>query len=318
MIATPKPTGKAGLHPRNAHRQRYDFAALIASLPELAAFVRPNDYGDDSVDFADPAAVKALNRALLAHYYGIGFWDLPPGYLCPPIPGRADYIHHLADLLAGCNDGTVPPRVNVLDVGVGANCVYPIIGRSVYGWRFVGSDIDPVSLKAAKAIADFNPALSGALTLRLQAEANKVFAGVIQRKDRFDVTLCNPPFHASAEEAEAVSRRKVTNLTGEVPDKPVLNFGGQHAELWCDGGEVTFLRTMAQESREFAEQCCWFTSLVSREAHLHELYRQLRKLGAKQVKTVNMAQGQKISRFVAWTFLDNAAMAEWREERWQG
>lgn len=317
MKSTPRPTGKAGLHPRNAHRQRYDFAALIASCPELADFVRANDYGDDSVDFADPAAVKALNRALLAHYYGISFWDLPPGYLCPPIPGRADYIHHLADLLSASNNGVLPARVNVLDVGVGANCVYPIIGRSVYGWRFTGSDIDPVSLRAAKAIVDFNPVLSGAVTLREQKTPGHVFSGIIQRNDCFDLSLCNPPFHASAEEAEAVSRRKVTNLTGEAPSKPVLNFGGQSGELWCDGGEVAFLHTMAEESVQFAEQCCWFSSLVSREAHLHALYRQLRKLGARQIETISMAQGQKISRVVAWTFLDAAAMAEWRAERWK-
>lgn len=316
MKQTPRPTGKTGLHPRNAHRQRYDFPALIATLPELAAFVRPNDYGDESVDFADPDAVKTLNRALLAHFYGVTFWDLPPGYLCPPIPGRADYIHHLADLLSASNEGKLPSRVNVLDVGVGANCVYPIIGRSVYGWRFVGSDIDPVSLRAAKAIVDFNPTLAGAVSLREQKDATQIFAGVIQRKDLFDLTLCNPPFHASAEEAEAVSRRKVSNLTGETPDKPVLNFGGQSAELWCEGGEVVFLQRMVQESVQFADQCCWFSSLVSREAHLPALYRQLKRLGARQIETISMAQGQKISRVVAWTFLDKAAMAAWREERW--
>ncbi|MCD6347242.1 MAG: RlmF-related methyltransferase [Bacteroidales bacterium] len=41
------------------------------------------------------------------------------------------------------------------------------------------------------------------------------------------LSVCNPPFHASTEEAQAVSVRKLTNLKGEKPTKPVLNFGGQ-------------------------------------------------------------------------------------------
>lgn len=99
------PQQKSGLHPRNRHRSRYDFPALIASCPALAPFVKPNAWGDVSVDFADPAAVKMLNRALLQHFYGIEHWDIPADYLCPPIPGRADYLHHLADLLATSNGG---------------------------------------------------------------------------------------------------------------------------------------------------------------------------------------------------------------------
>lgn len=307
---------KPGLHPRNAHRQRYDFAALIAACPDLAPFVARNAHGDNSVDFADPAAVKALNRALLAHHYGITHWDIPPGYLCPPIPGRADYIHHLADLLAGCNDGAVPARVTVLDVGVGANCVYPIVGRAVYGWRFVGSDIDPVALRSAKAIVDANPVLSGAVSLRRQASSANVFRGIVKRDERFDLTLCNPPFHASAHEAEAGTRRKLTNLTGKKPAKTVLNFGGQQAELWCEGGEAAFLRTMVIESADFARQCGWFSSLVSKETHLPGLYRALKQAGARRVETIAMAQGQKVSRLVAWSYLDDTERAAWRAARW--
>ncbi|HJU50046.1 MAG TPA: 23S rRNA (adenine(1618)-N(6))-methyltransferase RlmF [Pseudogulbenkiania sp.] len=311
---TPQP--KPGLHPRNLHRQRYDFAVLIAACPDLASFVACNTHGDDSIDFADPAAVKALNRALLAHHYGIAQWDIPPGYLCPPIPGRADYLHHLADLLAGSNGGVVPEKANVLDVGVGANCIYPILGRVLYGWRFVGSDIDPVALRAAKAIVEANPVLAGAIRLRRQMSSANVFRGVIKHDDRFDLTLCNPPFHASAQEAEAGTRRKLTNLTGKRPAKTVLNFGGQNAELWCDGGEAGFLHTMVMESAGFASQCCWFSSLVSKEANLPGLYRALKQAGARRVETIAMAQGQKVSRLVAWSYLDEAALAEWRATRW--
>ena len=172
------PQQKSGLHPRNRHRSRYDFPALIASCPALAPFVKPNVWGDVSVDFADPAAVKMLNRALLQHFYGIEHWDIPADYLCPPIPGRADYLHHLADLLATSNGGEIPrgKGVAILDVGVGANCIYPIVGLREYGWRFTGSEIDSVSLNAAKMIVEMNPTLRNSVRLRLQKQPELILA----------------------------------------------------------------------------------------------------------------------------------------------
>ena len=61
--ATAAPVEKNPLHPRNRHQGRYDFPALIKGSPELAAFVIINPYGKQSIDFADPAAVRLFNRA---------------------------------------------------------------------------------------------------------------------------------------------------------------------------------------------------------------------------------------------------------------
>ncbi|MCE9540237.1 MAG: RlmF-related methyltransferase, partial [Bacteroidetes bacterium] len=148
------PLEKSDLHPRNRHRFRYDFDQLSQCCPELKVFISINKYNNQSIDFSDPVAVKTLNKALLKHFYNISNWDIPANYLCPPIPGRADYIHYMADLLNACNNGTLPPgkSVNVIDIGVGANCVYPIIGHKEYGWHFVGSDIDPIAIRSANQI----------------------------------------------------------------------------------------------------------------------------------------------------------------------
>ena len=294
------------LHPRNRHKSRYDFAALVKHLPELRDFVKLNPYGDESIDFADPQAVKMLNKALLKMDYQINFWDIPEGYLCPPIPGRADYIHYLADVLALGNGGVIPTgkQVKVLDIGTGANCVYPIIGHETYGWSFIGTDVDKKAVQSARNIISANPELSNAVQIRLQPDANHIFAGIIRPTDRFDITLCNPPFHSSAEEAAAGSQRKLNNL-GKT--KQVLNFGGQHVELWYPGGEVSFIRNMIDESIAIAAQCGWFTTLVSKSANLPFIYTLLELARATEVKTVEMAQGQKISRFVAWTFRNNSS-----------
>lgn len=306
------------LHPRNKHRSRYDFPELIKSCPALKPFVTLNPYGDLSVDFANPLAVKTLNKALLAHFYEVAKWDIPADYLCPPIPGRADYIHYLADLLAMCNDGLVPEGRNIrgLDIGVGANGIYPIIGHQEYGWSFVGSDIDPVAIKSVKNIVAANPVLTDSVVLRQQAHRNHIFKGIVKPGEFFDFVICNPPFHSSAAEAAAGSKKKIRNLGKQVSGNSQLNFGGQHAELWCEGGEVAFVRKMVQESVMMEGQCCWFSALLSKSSSLPFIYRELDRVDAFEVRTVEMAQGQKVSRFVAWTFLTFEAQEQWKQKRW--
>ena len=320
MTQPPATPASGPLHPRNRHRGRYDLAALAQGTPALAAFVVDNPYGDPSIDFANPAAVKTLNQALLRHYYDVPHWDVPAGYLVPPIPGRADYLHYLADLLAIDHGGTVPTgkRVRVLDVGVGASCIYPILGTREYGWRFVGTDVDATALRVAKQIVAANPGLAGAVELRRQPNSHDIFSGLLKPKEVFDLTMCNPPFHASAAEAEAAGRRKERHLGTAQGPQPTPNFGGQATELWYPGGEGTFLWRMAEESALLSTDCCWFTSLVSKKETLPGLYKSLRKLGAAEVRTVPMAQGQKVSRFVAWSFLEEPARRAWAERRWGG
>jgi len=312
---------KGELHPRNRHQGRYDFPALIKASPELGDFVITNPYGKPSIDFANPAAVKVFNRALLAQYYGIRHWDIPDGYLCPPIPGRADYLHNLADLLATDNDGQIPrgAMVRALDIGVGANCIYPLIGRCEYGWQFMGADIAKEALASARAIVAANPQLAGGVELRQQTNAEHIFLGLLQAQEYVDLSLCNPPFHASAAEATSGSTRKWRNLGKLDPKRklPVLNFGGQAAELWCPGGEAAFLKRMASESAQVAGQVLWFSSLVSKGSHVELLQGWLAKAGALEVRILGMSQGQKQSRLVAWTFKNAEERSTWSKSRWR-
>jgi 23S rRNA (adenine1618-N6)-methyltransferase len=310
------PAEKSGLHPRNPHRSRYDFGQLVACCPELGHFVATNAYGNETIDFADPAAVKELNRALLKLEYGISAWDIPPQYLCPPIPGRADYLHYLADLLADGGDIPRGPSVRVLDVGVGANCIYPLIGQRSYGWSFVGSDIDPAALANAQRIVDAN-GLGDGIELRFQPSRSAIFAGMLKQDELFDLTMCNPPFHASSDDAKAGTQRKWRNLGKQSGVKAVLNFGGREAELYCEGGEEAFIGRMVAESAMHPMSCLWYTTLASKSASLPGVYRALKKAGALEVRTIDMAQGQKKSRIVAWTFLDRRQQMEWRAVRWK-
>lgn len=324
---------KTNLHPRNQHRLGYNFEQLSATCPELQQFVAINEHQIGSsdneqvpqtIDYSNPEAVKALNKALLIDNYYIKNWDIPENYLCPPIPGRVDYIHYVADLLASNNNGIIPEgeNVQVLDIGIGANCIYPILGNSVYGWSFVGTEIDEKAIQNCKKIIEDNPQLMDFISLQLQTESRFIFKNIITPEDRFSLTICNPPFHNSQEEATKSSIRKINNLektrtstrgrAERSEATPVLNFGGQNAELFCDGGELGFITQMIFESAKYPMQCLWFTTLVSKKENLSSLYKTLNKVNVVEVKTIDMAQGQKTSRILAWTFQSEAQQKNWK------
>ncbi|MBU2925779.1 23S rRNA (adenine(1618)-N(6))-methyltransferase RlmF [Colwellia sp. 1_MG-2023] len=311
-------TIKTILHPRNKHRHGYDFATLKKVHTPLSAFIIKNPYNQqDTIDFSNTDAVKALNLALLKKHYQIDHWDFPQGYLCPPIPGRVDYIHYLADLLKESKaliaekNKAISSKISVLDIGTGATCIYPMLGASEYNWSFVASDIDPVSIKAANANVNANPKIKQQINCRLQNNSTKIFEGIIKPNEFYHVTLCNPPFHKSLTDAATGTNRKWKNLNkGKTAGKKehkvdTLNFGGQKAELWCQGGELAFIRQMIKESIVFQNQVLWFTCLVSNKDHLSKIKLSLKKAKASEIKVFNMAQGQKVSRFIAWRFVKN-------------
>lgn len=288
---------KGELHSNNPHKGKYNFEVLVEKLPELKQFVKKNPREEDTIDFSNNEAVILLNKALLKTFYNVQNWEVPKGFLVPPIPGRADYIHYIAELL------DKKENVRVLDIGTGANCIYPIIGSQSYNWEFVGSDISRESILNAQKIIDSNESLKDKIELRIQKNKDNIFSGIIKNNEKFDLTMCNPPFHSSLEEAVKANERKVNNLSKDNKAiKKGMNFGGQKAELWCNGGELLFLKKMINESVKFSKNVNWFTTLVSNKDNLKPLIKLLDKLKVKDVKILEMSQGQKISRVLAWKF----------------
>ena len=111
------------------------------------------------------------------------------------------------------------------------------------------------------------------------------------------------------------NKRKVQNLTKEKTAKNALNFGGKNNELWCKGGEITFIKNMIKESLEFKNNSLWFTTLVSKKENLPFIYKALEDIKAVEIKTIDMSQGQKITRIVAWTFLNKEEQKSWFRNR---
>jgi len=305
-------TEKSSLHTRNLHRNPYDFEQLISCVPELKEYVFINAYQTATINFSLPKAVKLLNKALLLHFYKVKNWDIPDTNLCPPIPGRADYVHYIADLLAE-QQREIPTGISIsgLDIGTGANLVYPLIAHKSYGWKMLGTDINQDSLENAQRILDHNADSSSVIQLKKQSNSDHIFKNIIEPKDRFTFSMCNPPFHDSEESALKRNLRKTKNLNKSKVQKPLLNFGGQQSELWCEGGEIAFITKMIHESVLYSSQVLWFTCLVSKKDNLHRLTALLKQMKAVDVKIIDMAQGQKISRILAWTFISQQNRKDW-------
>lgn len=298
------------MHKNNLHNDSYDFNLLTQHCESLKPFVFVNAYGTQTIDFADQKAVKALNKALLLTHYDISFWEFSDENLCPPIPGRADYIHHISDLL---KRNSLDTDVNILDIGTGATCIYPLLGHVVYQWKFVGTDIEKKSLQTAQAIVEKNN-FTEAIKLRLQADEMSILKGIIKPSDRFTVSMCNPPFFKSEEAALEATKIKLKGL-GIQNEKVVRNFSGTAKELSYKGGEKAFLHNYLYESSHFKKQCFWFTSLVSNVSHVKSMQASLNKLGAIDIQILDMIQGNKISRIIAWTFLTASEQKEWKAKK---
>ena len=280
-----------GLHPNNKFNKGYNFDELVKSNPHLKEFVSQNKYGTTTIDFSNPKAVKELNKALLFSFDQLSIWDFPDENLCPPIPGRLDYIHHLADLLSE------EENIKILDIGTGATCIYPLLGVAEYHWNFVATDIDLDSLDTAQDNIDDNH-LENQIELRQQFDEQHILKGVIEEDDFFTATMCNPPFYKSAEEAQGANRRKTRNLGNNA----VRNFSGNNNELWYVGGEKAFLHNYLYESSLFSKKSKWFTSLVSKKENVESLKKSSTKLGVKEFKVIPLNQGNKVTRIVYWRF----------------
>ena len=260
-------------------------------------FVFVNKYETKTIDFGNPKGVKALNTALLKLHYNIDFWEFSDINLCPPIPGRLDYIHHISDVLKASN---ITEDIRVLDIGTGASCIYPILGQAEYAWNFVATDIDEISLKSAQNIINKND-LDNSISLRYQKDSSQIFNGILNEDDTFSVSICNPPFFKSEQKALEATKRKLKGLN-RVEDKISRNFSGSQNELCYKGGEKAFIHNYLYESSLFKKQCYWFTTLVSKKDLVKGMHVSLKKLGATHIKTINMGQGNKVSRIVVWTF----------------
>jgi 23S rRNA (adenine1618-N6)-methyltransferase len=285
-------------HPRNIHSLPYDFDNLVKANPDLVIYIIEKENGEKSINFKKAKQIKALSKALIKKDYQIDAWDFPDIFQCPPIPTRADYIHHLADLLADLHKEKEIPKGNqitVLNVGSGASCIFPLLAHRSYDWHVIASEADEKAFTSAGQILDNNPKLKKDIEMRHQANSENFFKGICKDDESYELCICHPPFNDSIKNPE---------ISVKNPD------------LSYPGGELNFISKMIQESKEFQYRFLYFTTMVAKKDHLKKLTSLLKKEGAKHQQIIEIGTGNKVSRILVWSFLSRVEMRDWRNSLW--
>jgi len=301
----PRADNNCHIHPRSVYASvKPDFAALAKHYPGLALRVKVSEDGKASIDFKDSRATKELTRALLHNDHKLDWW-IPEGHLIPPLTNRLNYIYWLEDLLT-LSKPAGGSTVIGLDIGCGANCIYPLLGASVFGWRFVGTDItdsgvlwaqrnvacnsdvkDLVQVRKVAGTMPGRPAPSGMLLNAMAAEPSGA-------QPRFHFCMCNPPFFKSMHEAGR---------------NPETAHGGTDHEMVCKGGELVFVKAMVDESMELKEQVHWYTSMLGKKSTLKEIRKYLHELKVPVVRSTHFFQGETSRWAVGWSFAADRNLA---------
>ncbi|AFZ81678.1 protein of unknown function DUF890 domain-containing protein [Theileria equi strain WA] len=233
-------------------------------------------------------------------------------YLAPCVPNRVNYIHHAADLLKlennsydGYLNSVIPlnkiltgGHIVVMDIGTGANCIYPLLGTAEYSWNFIGVDIDEESLALARKNVFLNN-LEKKITLRLQDNPISMFGGVICSYELICLTLSNPPFHSSIKEINQNPRTITLGKKNEIiftqsqfsvhllkakyldcldnSENCMIRGTVKYtfSEDCMEHGELAFIEIMLLESRLYAFNVLWFTSLVAKLSTLKKIKRKI-------------------------------------------
>lgn len=136
-----------------------------------------------------------MTKILLKKDFNID-WDIPENHLCPGITGHINYINELYDILKA-DLGNENKNLKGIDVGTGASCIYPLLGRSLYNWNFIATDIDPESIENARKIIENNNLTNSILCIQRKQE-DPLIKDLIDSSIHF--VMCNPPFFNSLEE----------------------------------------------------------------------------------------------------------------------
>ncbi|XP_054785659.1 uncharacterized protein LOC129292150 isoform X2 [Prosopis cineraria] len=272
------------IHPRNKYSENPpDFAQLASLYPTFQPFVYYSHDGRPNIDWTDFNATRELTRVLLLHDHSLNWW-IPDGQLCPTVPNRSNYIHWVEDLLSSDiipHTSSTGDKVRGFDIGTGANCIYPLLGASLLGWSFVGSDVTDVAIEWASRNVHSNPHISDLIEIR-KAESNENAVSVEACHN--GELLCNETLEAAGL-------------------NPKTSCGGSREEMVCPGGEKAFITRIIEDSAALRHSFRWYTSMVGRKSNLKYLISKLWANGVTIVRTTEFVQGKTCRWGLAWSFL---------------
>ncbi|KAK4284838.1 hypothetical protein QN277_001618 [Acacia crassicarpa] len=333
---------RSTIHPRNKYSENPpDFSQLASLYPSFQPYVFYSPDGRPNIDWTDFNATRELTRVLLLHDHSLNWW-IPDGQLCPTVPNRSNYIHWVEDLLSSdIIPHTISTRDKVrgFDIGTGANCIYPLLGASLLGWSFVGSDVTDVAIEWARKNVHSNPHISDLIEIR-KVESNENAVSV--EGFQYGESVCDeskidlggnfgaevPPEPSLPPDLRSNFNKNYYGppiLLGVVRDDEKFDFcmcnppffesleeaglnpktacGGSREEMVCPGGERAFITRIIEDSAALGHSFRWYTSMVGRKSNLKFLISKLWANAVTIVKTTEFVQGKTCRWGIAWSFL---------------
>eukprot|EP00466_Bigelowiella_natans_P017952 jgi/Bigna1/88320/estExt_fgenesh1_pg.C_300147 len=277
------------MHPRNIYSGKEpDYKELAQKFDFFATHMRVNpDTGRPYIRFNDPKATIALTRALLKKDFNLE-WQIPPGRLCPPVPNRLNYVLWLQDLLKLNKPSKENQPVVGIDIGTGANCIYPLLGTSLCkSWSFIATDADEKALEIAKMNVDANHLQSRIQLRKVDQSARLQAALKSEDGDQIAFCMCNPPFFGS---------------TLDIKQTNDATLVGTKEELVCEGGEEKFVEGIIQDSIRLKHRVRWYTTMLGKKSSVKTVLRMLREADVKNVVTTAFLQGRTSRWGVGWCY----------------
>ena len=268
-----------------------DFLILIKEFPELKKYIikhNDNKIEEFSFDWSNNDLSLLMTKSILKYYFNIQYYDIPKGFLIPPIPSRLNYLNLIHSLIKDIKE----ENIIGIDIGTGANIIYPILGNSVYNWKFICTEINNESYNNARIILQKNN-LEEDINLIKQDNKNNIFLGILNRENKYSFSMCNPPYYDYEQEIKIEDKKRDSEF----------NFD----EVYYKEGELGFFQRYLEESICYKKNIFLYTILIGKKSNSEIIYDKINTYNGiiKLCNIKKIQTGNNVRYIIYWSFYKN-------------
>ena len=272
-----------------------DFLTLIKEFPELKKYIlKQNEDNEEEFqfDWSNNELSLLMDKSILNYYFDIKYYDIPKGFLIPPIPSRINYINLINSIITKLINDIDIKNIIGIDIGTGANIIYPILGYSIYKWKFICTEINKEAYNNAKLILQKNN-LENNINIIKQNNKDNIFISILNRENKYIFSMCNPPYYNYENEIKLEDKKRDNEY----------NFD----EIYYKNGEYGFFQRYFEESICYKNNVFLYTILIGKKINAENIYDKLSSY-SDIIKIYNMQKiltGNNVRYIIYWSFFNN-------------
>ena len=274
---------------------RPDFLTLIKEFPELKKYkLKQNEDNEDEFqfDWSNNELSLLMDKSILNYYFNIKYYDIPKGFLIPPIPSRINYINLINSIITKLIKDIDIKNIIGIDIGTGANIIYPILGYSIYKWKFICTEINKEAYNNAKLILQKNN-LENNINIIKQNNKDNIFISILNRENKYIFSMCNPPYYNYENEIKLEDKKRDNEY----------NFD----EIYYKNGEFGFFQRYFEESICYKNNVFLYTILIGKKINAENIYNKLSSYSdiIKIYIMQKILTGNNVRYIIYWSFFNN-------------